>query len=67
MSEIHNRMPAILNYKQMRTWLDPLELNEDQIHELLKPLPDNTLVVIKVSTAVNNTRNNSIELIYTLE
>lgn len=67
MESIHNRMPAILNDKQMQIWLAPTDLNEDQLHELLKPSPDNTLKTIKVSTKVNNVSNKSEELIYPLD
>ncbi len=67
MAEIHDRMPAILNDEQMQTWLNPLDLNEDQLHEHLKSSPDGTLKLVRVSTDVNSVKNNSEKLIYELK
>jgi putative SOS response-associated peptidase YedK len=66
MSEIHNRMPAILDSQQADIWLSPLELDQDQIDDVLKPAPDSSMQLFKVSSEVNNARNNSEELIYPL-
>ncbi len=67
MAEIHTRMPAILNKTQMDQWLEPIDLHRDQLDQLLAPLPDGSLTLVRVSTEVNNARNNSKELIYPLE
>lgn len=67
MSEIHNRMPAIFNKKQMDTWLEPIVFNRDQLDELLAPLKDGRLDIVRVSKNVNNARNNSEDLIYKLD
>ncbi len=67
MSDIHNRMPAILTEEKMQHWLSPVELNEDQLHEILKPLQDGSLELTKVSTEVNSIKNNNEKLIYPLE
>ena len=64
MSEIHNRMPVILSKKQMDTWLEPISFNREQLDELLAPLKDGMLNLVRVSTDVNNARNNSESLVY---
>lgn len=67
MSDVHNRMPAILNYEQMQVWLSPLEVTPALLDELLSPSPDNTVNLVKVSNEVNNARVNKLDLIYPLE
>lgn len=66
MSEIHDRMPVILNKQAMEMWLSPQELEPDQIHDILKFAPDNTLNLDMVSTKVNYSGHNDKELIYPL-
>jgi putative SOS response-associated peptidase YedK len=66
MSEIHNRMPVILDKQKMDMWLEPGVLSQSQLDDLLASAPDGTLELTRVSTEVNNTRNNSKELIYPL-
>lgn len=67
MAEIHERMPVILDKSKMDMWLEPGELTQGQLDDLLAPAPDGTLLLQRVSTEVNNTRNNKKELIYPLE
>ena len=66
MAKIHNRMPAILTKAQMDNWLEPVDLNQDQLDQLLAPAPDNSLTIIPVRKLVNNASHNSEELIYPL-
>ncbi len=66
MSEIHDRMPVILSKQAMELWLSPLELDPDQIHDILKSVPDNSLNLDMVSTKVNYSGHNDKELIYPL-
>lgn len=66
MSEVHNRMPVILNKEQASVWLSPLELSRAQVDDLLQPAQDGTLRINKVSRDVNNSQNNKLELIYPL-
>ena len=67
MSDIHYRMPAILNKEQSDIWLSPLELTQDQVDDILMPSPDGSLELVKVSRDVNSPRNNNEKLIYPLE
>lgn len=57
MSEIHNRMPVILNSKDYNNWL------EEGDYELLKPCPSEEMGLHMISSAVNKPSNNSAELI----
>lgn len=66
MSKIHDRMPVILDKNKMDMWLEPIELTQSMLDDLLAPAPDGTLELTRVSTEVNNTRNNSKDLIYPL-
>jgi len=67
MSDVHSRMPAILNKEQSDIWLSPLELTREQVDDILTPLPDGSLQIVRVSKDVNSPRNNNENLIYPLE
>lgn len=67
MSTIHDRMPVILDYQSMDLWLQPIELSQSLLDDVLSPAPEDSLNLVRVSTEVNNTRNNKQELIYPLE
>lgn len=66
MSAIHDRMPVILNKQRMDLWLEPSDLSHAQMDDLLAPLDDGSLEIVRVTNEVNNARNNSSELIYPL-
>ncbi|OGC46233.1 hypothetical protein A3F07_03175 [candidate division WWE3 bacterium RIFCSPHIGHO2_12_FULL_38_15] len=62
MSEIHNRMPAILKMEDEQGWLDqeaPITL----LQKMLKPIPDELMDYYVVSISVNSPRNNNSELL----
>ncbi len=59
MAEIHDRMPVILDRSYWGLWLDPMELEPAALEELLVPCPDDWLTRTRVSTLVNNVRNES--------
>lgn len=67
MSEVHNRMPAILSKEQSDIWLSPIELTQSQLDDILRSSPDGTVMLTKVSKDVNSPRNNRENLIYPLE
>jgi putative SOS response-associated peptidase YedK len=57
--EVHNRMPAIISNKDIKTWL----FEDSKVaKELLKPWQED-LEIYRVSTAVNSARNDSPELV----
>src|SRR5262249_48138362 len=61
-SEIHNRMPAMLPLHHERDWLDP-DREPEQLLPLLVPFPPQRMRLYAVSTMVNSARNNSPEII----
>jgi putative SOS response-associated peptidase YedK len=67
MSDIHNRMPVILDKRKSEVWLSPIELYSDQLDYLLAPAPNHSLNIQRVGTDVNNSRHNSKDLIYPLD
>lgn len=65
MSDVHDRMPVILDPSEEHFWLDK-EQPVDQLRLMLDPLPDDSLKRIKVSPDVGNTRNNRPDLLLEL-
>ncbi|CAG0969884.1 partial SOS response-associated protein YedK, partial [Gammaproteobacteria bacterium] len=63
MKPIHDRMPIILSPEDYGQWLDAGIHDPAQIQPLLKPCPSEWLQAYPVSTAVNNIRNDSEQLI----
>lgn len=63
MASIHDRMPVILPQDAQEVWLTTTEDSSELLKELLRPLPDDSLDMFEVSTAVNVVRNNSGDLI----
>ena len=59
MAEIHDRMPVILAPELWSLWLNPTELEPEALQELLVPCPSEWLTRTRVSTLVNNVRNES--------
>lgn len=58
---LHDRMPALLlGEEQRRGWLE--ETDPAALQQLLDPPPDNILEIYRVSTQVNNFRNNGPQL-----
>ena len=60
---IHHRMPAILHPDDYHSWLNHNPHDSDTALSLLKPVPDDALVIHPVSTVVNSVRNDSPECI----
>lgn len=63
MEELHDRMPVILSAEDVAAWLDPADDDFEHLEHLLVPAPDDAIEARPVSKSVNNTRNNSPELI----
>ncbi len=63
MAPVHDRMPVILAAAAWKQWLDPAEADVDRLRRLLVPAPDTLLAMHKVSTEVNNVRNQGDRLI----
>ncbi len=62
-TEVHNRMPVILEESDWDAWLDPNNQDVEGLQELLQPAGEAVLDLRPVNPAVGNVRNNSPELI----
>ncbi|MFX0063678.1 MAG: SOS response-associated peptidase family protein [Candidatus Hermodarchaeota archaeon] len=63
LEKIHNRMPVILPKKFEDKWLNKTTQSEDELIEFLQPFPPELMEAYTVSNKVNNTKNNSPDLI----
>src|SRR5699024_77800 len=63
MSELHDRMPAMLLKEEFEEWLDPTNADTAGLKELLRPFPDDAIGFYEVSKAVNKGSNKSEELV----
>ncbi len=61
-SEVHNRMPAILNSETEKEWLNP-DTDPEVAMGLLKPYPKSEMKSFAISTLVNLPSNDSAEII----
>jgi len=53
MSQLHGRMPAILEREDFAAWLDVDGVDADAAARLLRPAPDSKLELIEIGPAVN--------------
>jgi putative SOS response-associated peptidase YedK len=67
MSEIHNRMPAILERPAEGAWLDRDLVEADVAVSFLKPYDDDEMAAYPVSSRVSSPRNDGPELIEPLD
>jgi putative SOS response-associated peptidase YedK len=63
MSELHDRMPVILEEGNREAWLDQGIEDKDLLKSILQPYESEKMSAYEVSTLVNNPRNNGEELI----
>lgn len=63
MKNIHDRMPVILKPEDEKVWLNPEITDYQQLNHLLKPLPEELMEAVEVSSLVNSPKNNSPNLI----
>jgi putative SOS response-associated peptidase YedK len=59
MRPIHGRMPVIVPPDQYGLWLDPRCQDAEKLAMLLRPYPSKDMVAYRVSTAVNNPKNDA--------
>ncbi|NLT95290.1 MAG: SOS response-associated peptidase [Clostridia bacterium] len=62
-ADIHNRMPIILDANIEMDWIDPKLKEKKQLFHILDSRSNNDLDYYRVTTKVNNTNNNSNDLI----
>ncbi|MFN5325545.1 MAG: SOS response-associated peptidase [Bacteroidota bacterium] len=60
--ELHDRMPAILNPEDEKKWIQH-QIDYTEITEILTPFPENKMVYHEVTDKLNNTANDSGDLI----
>ena len=65
--EIHNRMPVILPPSSYEQWLEPGEIDSQNLNPLLQPYDANQMTAFPVSTLVNNPRHDSPQNIKPLQ
>jgi len=63
MKQFHHRMPVILPAEHYDLWLSEEPVEPGILQPLLVPYPAEEMVAYPVSTAVNNPRNNSADLL----
>jgi putative SOS response-associated peptidase YedK len=63
MSQLHDRMPVILNRDDEEEWLDREVSDPAQVQRLLGPYPAEEMKAVPVSRKVNNVRNDGPELL----
>ncbi len=62
-SEIHNRMPVILEPDHFKLWLSPEPQPEQILMDCLKPYPYEKMEAHEISRQVNDPKNNTSEII----
>ena len=61
--DIHDRMPVILNDRDIGAWLDPENEDAEELLAMLKPADPAALAMHEVSRQVNSPRNDGPELL----
>lgn len=59
---LHTRMPAILQPEHYEYWLDPMNSDFEELHEILQPYPTEQMATYRVTNKVNSLDNNDAEL-----
>ena len=63
MSQLHDRMPVLLDAKDYDRWLDPGFRDTEQLKQLLAPAADDLLKMTAVSRRVNSPKNDDSECV----
>jgi putative SOS response-associated peptidase YedK len=63
MSDLHNRMPVILDKSQFADWLNPMPQTAENLIHLIQPFPADKMSAYPVSTLVNAPSSDRAELI----
>jgi len=62
LSAFHHRMPVIVSPENYERWLDP-RLDSSEVQDILVPYPPERMAAYKVSTLVNDPKNDLFECI----
>lgn len=63
---LHDRMPAILDCKEINLWLDLHVTDPERLRPLLKPYPSGEMEIYPVREIVNSPRNDTAECVLPL-
>jgi putative SOS response-associated peptidase YedK len=63
LSDIHQRMPVVLDTAAMDRWLDPVVQDREELVSLLEPAPSDWFAAHPVSTLVNKVAIDGPELL----
>ena len=66
MAKIHDRMPVILDYRDLDHWLDPDVHEPERVQPLVRPCPSDWLAAYEVSPSVNSVRNKAPDVLQPL-
>ncbi len=66
MAEIHDRMPVILDYRDLDHWLDPDVHEPERVQPLVRPCPSDWLAAYEVPPSVNSVRNKAPDVLQPL-
>lgn len=61
---LHDRMPALLRREQWGPWVDRGRGDDGDLAKLLQPAPSGSLLARRVTTRVNDARNDDAELLH---
>ena len=67
LSEIHDRMPVILKPEDFGQWIEPEVSDPQLIENLLQPYDAEAMLAYRVSTLVNNPRNETPDCLMSIE
>jgi putative SOS response-associated peptidase YedK len=67
LARVHDRMPVVLDPSDHELWLDRTVTDPVRLLPLLRPTPDDALSMRRVSTRVNNAKNDGPDLIEPLQ
>lgn len=59
---LHDRMPVVLEERDLDAWLNPQDSGMERVMDLAKPAADGVLTMHAVGAAVNSTKNDAPEL-----
>jgi putative SOS response-associated peptidase YedK len=64
---LHDRMPVVLTMDEYRTWLERTTTDPTSLKKMFQPYPADLMVMYPVSPLVNKVRNDSADLIESLQ
>jgi putative SOS response-associated peptidase YedK len=63
MAQVHDRMPVILDERDIELWLDTEDPDPEALQALMKPCADDLMVLTAISDKVNKVANDGPDLI----